>query len=53
MKYLATGSAKITGPATGTPYEFSSVDSEVYVDARDAMEFMKSPEFALARSDSH
>jgi hypothetical protein len=47
LKYLDTGSTTITGPATGTLYEFSALNLEVYVDPRDAMEFLKTPSFAL------
>ena len=53
MKYLGTGSVKIAGAATGTTYEFSSLNPEVYVDPRDASEFLKTLDFVFARSNSN
>jgi hypothetical protein len=43
---------RAVGRVTGNVYEFSSASPEMDVDARDAAELLKAPDFALAGADS-
>lgn len=47
LRYSGGEPMKRTGIVTGNLYEFSAGNPEREVDARDAVEFLKTPDFAL------
>ena len=49
LEYLSASRIVVSGPATGTPYEFSSARRVQAVDARDAEVLLKTAFFRLQR----